>query len=55
MVILCDGMVRSGSTWSFNVALKLLESSDPDRKAFGTFNENPAVLAAAIKPRFRTW
>ena len=52
MVILCDGMVRSGSTWSFNVALKLLKSCDPSRKAFGTYNDNPAVLAAAIKPRF---
>jgi hypothetical protein len=42
-----DGMVRSCST--FNVALKLLESCDPDRKPFGTFNENPAVVAAAMK------
>jgi hypothetical protein len=52
MVILCDGMVRSGSTWSFNVALQLLRSYDPNRKAFGTYSENPVVLAAAIKPRF---
>lgn len=52
MVILCDGMVRSGSTWSFNVALQLLRSYDRNRKAFGTYSENPAVLAAAIKPRF---
>ena len=52
MVILCDGMVRSGSTWSFNVALQLLRSCDPNRKAFGTYNDNPGVLAAAIKPRF---
>jgi Sulfotransferase domain len=51
MVILCDGMVRSGSTWSFNVALHLIRSCDPNRKAFGTYSENPAVLAAAIKPR----
>jgi Sulfotransferase domain len=52
MVILCDGMVRSGSTWSFNVALQLLKSCDPNRKAFGTYSDNPAVLAAAIRPRF---
>jgi Sulfotransferase domain len=51
MVILCDGMVRSGSTWSFNVALKILRSCDPDRKTFGIYNENPAVLAAAVRPR----
>lgn len=52
MVILCDGMVRSGSTWSFNVALKLLRSCDPTRKTFGIYNENPAVFAAAVRPRF---
>lgn len=51
MVVLCDGMVRSASTWSFNVALKLLRS-DPDRKSFGFYNENPAVLLAAARPRF---
>lgn len=45
-------MVRSGSTWSYNVALKLLKSCYPDRKTFGFFSEDPAVLAAAVRPRF---
>src|SRR6266581_2236852 len=52
MVVLCNGMIRGGSTWSFNVVLKLLRSCDPNRKAFGIYSENPAVLAAAVKPRF---
>lgn len=52
MVVLCDGMPRSGSTWAFNVALKLLRSSDLNRRTFGFYNENPAVHAAAVKPRF---
>jgi Sulfotransferase domain len=52
MLILCNGMLRSGSTWSFNVALKLLKSCDPARKVFGFYTENPAVLAAAARPRF---
>src|SRR5258708_4909325 len=52
MVVLCDGMLRSGSTWSFNVALRLLRSCDPNRKTFGIFSESPAVLAAAVMPRY---
>jgi len=50
MVILCDGMVRSGSTWSFNVVRNLL-TSDPTRKVHGIYSESPAVLAAGIHPR----
>ena len=45
-------MLRSGSTWSFNVVLKLLRVGDPGRRTFGIFNESPAVLAAAARPRF---
>jgi hypothetical protein len=52
MIILCDGMVRSGSTWSFNVCLKLLQTADPGRKVFGFFNSDPAVLVSAARPRF---
>jgi hypothetical protein len=51
MVVLCDGMARSGSTWSYNVALKLVKLCDPDRKTFGLYTENPAVLPAAVRPR----
>jgi hypothetical protein len=50
MFVLCDGMLRSGSTWSFNVALKLLKLSG-GRRAFGLYDENPAVLAAARNSR----
>ena len=52
MVVLCDGMIRSGSTWSFNVALELVRSYEPHRKVFGFYNQNPAVLLAACRPRF---
>jgi hypothetical protein len=44
-------MFRSGSTWSFNVAVKLLKSSDGSRRTFGLYDENPAVLRAGIRPR----
>ncbi len=51
MVVLCDGMIRSGSTWSFIVTLELLRSCEPHRKAFGFYNDNPRVLTAAARPR----
>lgn len=51
MVVLCDGMARSGSTWSFNVALRLIKLCHPDRKTFGFYTENSAVFAAAVRPR----
>jgi hypothetical protein len=51
MLVLCDGMNRSGSTWSFNVVLRLLRSCDPDRRTFGIYSEDPAVIAAAAGPR----
>jgi hypothetical protein len=52
MVVLCDGMIRSGSTWSFNAALELVRFVQPNRRVFGFYNENPAVLFAASRPRF---
>lgn len=51
MLVLCDGMNRSGSTWSFNVALRLLRAFDPHRETFGIYSESSAVLAAAAQPR----
>ena len=51
MVILCNGMVRSGSTWSFNVAMQLVKVCDPHRETFGFYDENPAVLSAAVRRR----
>lgn len=49
MIILCDGMVRSGSTWSFNVAVWLLETYCSDRKTLGLYSETSAVLIDAIR------
>ena len=51
MFVLCDGMIRSGSTWSFNVALNLVRLADPNRKTFGLYNDDPRVLLAAVRPR----
>ena len=52
MVVLCDGMLRSGSTWSFNVVRELIRTCEPHRKVFGFYSENPAVILSAARPRF---
>jgi len=44
-------MVRSGSTWSFNVALTLVESCDPSHKTFSLYDDNLVHLPAAARPR----
>jgi len=45
-LILCTGMPRSGSTWSFNACMSLLESAHPDASIRGLYSEDiRAVLA----------
>lgn len=44
-------MLRSGSTWSFNVALRLLRVNAAGRKCFGVYSEDPAVFRAAARRR----
>jgi Sulfotransferase domain len=45
-LILCTGMPRSGSTWSFNACMSLLESTHPDASIVGFYSADiRAVLA----------
>jgi hypothetical protein len=45
-LILCTGMPRSGSTWSYNACMSLLESAHPDASIAGLYSEDiRAVLA----------
>ena len=44
MLVLCDGMPRSASTWSFNVVKGLLRHSDPDSKVIGGYDEDVAAF-----------
>jgi len=37
-LILCTGMPRSGSTWSFNACMSLLESTHPDASIVGFYS-----------------
>ena len=47
--VLCNGMIRSGSTWSYNVALKLLRVAVGDA-VYGDYNENAAAFLESVPP-----
>jgi len=40
MLVLCNGMPRSASTWSYNVVMKLLRECSPSENVFGGYDEN---------------
>ena len=42
MLVLCDGMPRSASTWSFNVVMGLLRRSSPSGVIHGSYDEHSA-------------
>jgi hypothetical protein len=41
MIVLCNGMPRSGSTWSFHVCEKLLRAADPRARVCTRFTHAP--------------
>lgn len=48
MIILCNGMPRSGSTWCYNVVCQLLESLRDSASVWGTYSEDlGSVLSSA--------
>ncbi len=40
MLVLCNGMPRSASTWSFNVVMQLFRRLRPEEQVHGGFDEN---------------
>jgi hypothetical protein len=48
MHIICDGMQRSGSTWSFNVVKGLLVRCRPDEKIYDAYEEDVASFIASV-------
>ena len=46
MIVLVNGMARSGSTWSFNVVLELLRRTLPNQPIHAGFTENLAAYLA---------
>ncbi len=48
MLVICDGMPRSASTWSFNVVLALLRRSQPDCVVHSGYDENIARFLETV-------
>lgn len=48
MIVICNGMPRSASTWSFNVATALLHRSQPLCEVHGGYDENTARFLESI-------
>jgi hypothetical protein len=48
MLVICDGMPRSASTWSFNVVLALLRRSQPSGEVHGGYDEDIARFLASV-------
>lgn len=40
MIILCTGMYRSGSTWSFNVVKSIVQENDPNATMYSDFTKS---------------
>lgn len=50
MLILCNGMPRSASTWSFNVVTGLLRGFNPAQSVYGGYDEDVARFLRGIDP-----
>src|SRR5579883_91403 len=49
MIVLCNGMHRSGSTWSFNVCVQLLRIRDPQSRLLTDFTSTPGQRIQALR------
>ena len=50
MIVFCDGMPRSGSTWAFNVVVKLLQSGGPNQRIYGAHTDLQDVVLGSLEP-----
>lgn len=50
MLVLCNGVPRSASTWAFNVALGLIRGSYPSSEVRHGYNESVVDFLAAVPP-----
>ncbi|MGA7340238.1 MAG: sulfotransferase domain-containing protein [Terracidiphilus sp.] len=48
-VVLCNGMIRSASTWSYNVVLKIMRAAAGE-SVYGDYNENIAQFLESSPP-----
>ena len=50
MVVICNGMPRSASTWAFNVVLGLCRATDPSSEVYSGYDENVERFFASTPP-----
>jgi Sulfotransferase domain len=50
MLVICNGMPRSASTWAFNAAVGLLRRSDPDAELYSGYDESVARFLETAPP-----
>jgi hypothetical protein len=50
MIVFCDGMPRSASTWSFNVVVNLLRLLVPSSRIHAEYRETFAALVNSLPP-----
>lgn len=53
MLVFCNGMPRSASTWSFNVIKGLLELCFPGEPVYSGYNDAPVEMLRSAKPEAR--
>jgi hypothetical protein len=52
LIVFCNGMQRSGSTWAYNVILELLRSCNSNQSILSVYDEHPGMLLGNLEP---TW
>jgi hypothetical protein len=52
MIVFCDGMPRSASTWSFNVVVNLLKLLAPSSRIHAEYREDFAALVNSLQPEY---
>jgi hypothetical protein len=48
VIILCNGMPRSGSTWSFNVVKSLIQRTTPTESLYSGYSENISAFLSDV-------
>lgn len=50
MLVICNGMPRSASTWAFNVVVQLLHRSEPGAELYSGYDESVARFLESAPP-----
>lgn len=52
MIVLCTGMYRSGSTWSFNIAKSVIKIQNKNNSIFSEYNESLQTIFLEHAPKY---